>query len=97
MTIAISGPAGASATAAAPAVDQAQPKAAAPAPSTASAAATEDNVTISAAAQEIPQPMSIQVRSLHNQGQSIPQIATKLAISPSAVQSYLGTPAVASK
>jgi DNA-binding NarL/FixJ family response regulator len=93
MTIAISGPAGAGATAAAPAVEQAQPKAAAPAPP----AATDDNVTISAAAQEIPQPMSIQVRSLHNQGQSIPQIATKLAISPSAVQSYLGTPAVASK
>jgi len=93
MTIAISGPAGAGAAAAAPAVEQAQPKAAAPAPP----AATEDKVTISAAAQEIPQPMSIQVRSLHNQGQSISQIATKLAISPSAVQSYLGTPAKASK
>jgi len=50
MTSAISGPAGAGATAAAPVVKQAQPKAAAPAPR----AATEDKVTISAAAQEIP-------------------------------------------
>jgi DNA-binding NarL/FixJ family response regulator len=93
MTIAVAGPAGAGASVAAPVVERTQPKAAAPAPPT----ATEDKVTISAAAQEIPQPMSIQVRSLHNEGQSVPQIATKLAISPSAVQSYLGTPAVATK
>jgi hypothetical protein len=55
MTIAKSGPVGVGATAAAPAVEQVQPKAATPAPS----AATEDNVMISAAAQEVPQPMSI--------------------------------------
>jgi DNA-binding NarL/FixJ family response regulator len=89
MTIAISGPAGSGGTAAAPAV-QVQPTAAAAA---SSAAAAEDKVTISAAAQEIPQPMSVQVLALHNEGQSVPQIATQLAISPSAVQSYLGTPA----
>jgi len=93
MTIAMSGPAGAGGTAAAPGVEQVQPKAAAPAPP----AATEDKVMISAAAQEIPQPMSMQVRSLHNQGQSIPQIATKLAISPSVVQSYLGIPTATPK
>jgi DNA-directed RNA polymerase specialized sigma24 family protein len=93
MTIAKSGPAGAGATAAAPAVEQVQPKVATPAPS----AATEDKVTISAAAQEVPQPMSIQMRTLHNQGRSISQIATTLKISPTAVQSYLGKPAAASK
>jgi DNA-binding NarL/FixJ family response regulator len=96
MTVAISGPAGAGGTAAAPAV-LAQSAAAAAPPSTASAAAAEDKVTISAAAQEMPQPMSVQVLALHNQGQSVPQIATQLAISPSAVQSYLGTPAAAQK
>ncbi|MFZ3217260.1 MAG: helix-turn-helix domain-containing protein [Candidatus Acidiferrales bacterium] len=75
-----------SAAAAAPAAT-APPKAAAtPAP------AAEDTVNISATAQEIQQPLSTQVLLLHNQGQSIPQIATQLAISPSAVQSYLGTP-----
>jgi len=79
MTIAISGPAGTGGAAAAPTV-QAQP-------------AAEDKATISAAAQEAPQLMSAQVLTLHNQGQSVPQIATQLAISPSAVQSYLGTPA----
>lgn len=57
------------------------------------AAAQEDTVNISATAQEVQQPTSVRVRLLHAQGQSIPQIATKLAISPSAVQSYLGTPA----
>jgi hypothetical protein len=57
MTIAISGPAGAAGTAAAPEV-QAQPAAAAPAAST---AAAEDKVTISAAAQELPQPVSMLV------------------------------------
>ena len=93
MTIAKSGPAGVGATAAAPAVEHVQPKAATPAPS----AATEDKVTISAAAQEVPQPISIQVRTLHNQGRSISQIATTLKISPTAVQSYLGKPAAASK
>ncbi len=91
MTIAISGPAGSGGTAAAPAV-QVQPTAA-----TSSAAAAEDKVTISAAAQEIPQPMSVQVLALHNEGQSVPQIATQLEITQGAVQSYLGTPAAASK
>lgn len=85
MTIAIVGPAGAGATAVAPAL---QP----PAPSTTAAATAEDKVTLSAAAQEVPQPMSMQVLALHNQGQSVAQIATQLAISPSSVQSYLGTP-----
>jgi|HubBroStandDraft_3_1064219.scaffolds.fasta_scaffold976648_1 hypothetical protein len=88
MTIAIAGPAVASGSAAAPAVEQAQPKAAAAPP-----AATEDKVTISAAAQKVPKPMSIQVRTLHNQGRSVSQIATTLKISPTAVQSYLGAPA----
>jgi hypothetical protein len=68
-----------------------QPKAAAPAPS----AATEDKVTISAAAQEVPKPMSIQVRALHNQGRSVSQVAMTLKISPTAVQNYLGKPAAA--
>jgi DNA-binding NarL/FixJ family response regulator len=90
MTIAITGPGGA---ATAPAL-QAQPATAA---APASVAAAEDKVTISAAAQEVPQPMSVQVLALHNQGQSVPQIATQLAISASAVQSYLGTPAPGSK
>ena len=93
MTIAISGPAGAAGTAAAPAV-KAHPAADAPA---ASSAAAEDKVTISAAAQELPQAVSMLVLALHNQGQSVPQIATQLAISPSAVQGYSGTPAAAPK
>jgi DNA-directed RNA polymerase specialized sigma24 family protein len=93
MTIAISGSARAGATAAAPAV-QAQPQAAAP---TIPTAAAEDKVTISAAAQEVPKPMSIQVRVLHNQGRSLSQIATTLKISATAVQSYWGTPATAPK
>jgi len=92
MSIAISGVAAAGAAVAAPAVE-AQPKAAAAAP----ANAGEDTVKISAAAQEVPQPMSVQVRALHNQGKSIPQIASKLAISPSSVESYLGTPAATAK
>ena len=72
MTIAIVGPAGAGATAVAPAL---QP----PAPSTTAAATAEDKVTLSAAAQEVPQPMSMQVLALHNQGQSVAQIATQLS------------------
>jgi DNA-binding NarL/FixJ family response regulator len=59
------------------------------------AAAQEDTVKISATAEEVQQPTSVQVRLLHAEGHSIPQIATKLAISPGAVQSYLGTPAQA--
>ena len=90
MNIAITGPVGSGAAAAAPAFQA--PPAAAPAVS-----AAEDKVTISAAAQEVPQPISVQVLALHNQGQSVPQIATQLAISPSAVQSYLGTPPAAAK
>lgn len=57
------------------------------------AAAEEDSVKLSAAAQEVKQPTAAQVRLLHAEGESIPQIATKLAITPHAVQSYLGTPA----
>jgi DNA-binding NarL/FixJ family response regulator len=57
------------------------------------AATQEDTVNISARAPEVQQPTSEQVRLLHAEGQSIPQIATKLAISPGAVPSYLGTPA----
>lgn len=56
----------------------------------------EDTVKISATAQEVQQPTAAQVRLLHAEGQSVPQIATKLAITPHAVQSYLGTPAQAS-
>jgi DNA-binding NarL/FixJ family response regulator len=93
MAIAISGAGG---TAAAAAI-QAQATAAAPPPSTTSATAAEDKVTISAAAQEVPQPMSMQVLALHKEGQSVPQIATQLAISPTAVQSYLGAQAAAQK
>jgi hypothetical protein len=83
MPIAISGPAGAGASAAGPAVEQVQPRAAAATPS----AATQDKVTIAAAAQEVPKPMSIQVRALHNQGGVVSQIATTLKISPTTVQS----------
>jgi DNA-directed RNA polymerase specialized sigma24 family protein len=85
MTIAIVGPAGAGATAAASAL---QP----PAPSTTAAAPGEDKVTLSAAAQEVPQRLSMQVPAPRNQGQSVAQIATRLAISASSVRSYLGTP-----
>ncbi|MGA7852217.1 MAG: hypothetical protein WCA15_02755 [Candidatus Acidiferrales bacterium] len=81
-----SGASGAAAAAVAPA-NVPTPAAAKP------AAAQEDTVKISATAQEVQQPTSVRVRLLHAQGQSVPQIATKLAISPGAVQSYLGTPA----
>ncbi|MFZ0522813.1 MAG: hypothetical protein WAL95_17435 [Candidatus Acidiferrales bacterium] len=57
------------------------------------AAGEEDTVKISAAAHEVKQPTAAQVRLLHAQGESVSQIATKLAITPHAVQSYLGTPA----
>jgi DNA-binding NarL/FixJ family response regulator len=92
MSIAISAIAGSGAAVAAPAV-AVQPKAAAAQP----ANAGEDTVNISAAAQEVPQPMSVQVKALHDQGQSVSQIASKLAISASSVQSYLGTPPATSK
>ena len=59
------------------------------------AASGEDTVKISATAQEVQQPTSAQVRLLHAEGQSVPQIASKLQITPQAVQSYLGTPAQA--
>lgn len=49
-------------------------------------------MTISAAAQEVPKPMSM---ALHNQGPSVSQIAMTLKISPTAVQNYLGKPAAA--
>ncbi|MGC2733412.1 MAG: hypothetical protein WA212_05900 [Candidatus Acidiferrales bacterium] len=91
MVTSVSG-SGASGAAAAAAVEQAS----APAPAAKSAATQEDTVNISATAQQVQQPTSVRVRLLHAQGQSIPQIATKLAISPSAVQSYLGTPAQSS-
>jgi len=78
MSIAISGVAAVGSAAAVPTID-AQPKAV--------------EVQQQAAAQQVPQPLSVQVRALHNQGQSIPQIATKLSIRPSSVQSDWGTPA----
>ncbi len=66
----------------------------APAPAAVKPTATqEDTVKISAAAQEVKQPTATQVRLLHAQGEPVSQIATKLAITPHAVQSYLGTPA----
>jgi DNA-binding NarL/FixJ family response regulator len=71
---------------------QIQPKAVAAAPAPRPTSSGEDTVKISAAAQEVKQPTSSQVRLMRAQGESIPQIATKLAITPSAVQSYLGTP-----
>ena len=92
MTTAIVGTAASGAAAAAV---QAQAKAAAPATTTTTAA--EDSVTISAAAQELQQPTAVQVRLLRNEGQSVPQIAKQLEITQGAVQSYLGTPAAASK
>ena len=92
MTTPISAAVGSGGAAVAPAV-QVQPKAAAPAAAT----AAEDTVKISAAAQEVQQPMSVRVRLLRVQGMAIAQIATELAISPSAVQSYLGKPAQAAR
>jgi hypothetical protein len=80
MSIAISGVAAVGSAVAAPTID-AQPKAL--------------EVQQQAAAQQVPQPLSVQLRALHNQGQSIPQIATKLSIRPSSVQSDWGTPAAA--
>ena len=91
MNIAITGPVGSGAAAAAPAF-QAPPPAAAPAVS-----AAEDKVTISAAAQEVPQPISVQVLALHNQGQSVPQIATQLAIKSERGAKLFGTPPAAAK
>ena len=86
---------GTAASGAAAAAVQAQAKTAAPATTTTTAA--EDSVTISAAAQELQQPTAVQVRLLRNKGPSVPQIAKQLEITQGAVQSYLGTPAAASK
>jgi DNA-binding CsgD family transcriptional regulator len=58
-------------------------------------ASGQDTVKISARAQEVEQPTSAQVRLLHAEGQSVVQIASKLDITPHAVQSHLGTPAQA--
>jgi len=80
---------------AAAAAVQAQAKAAISAGTTATAA--EDSVTISATAQEVQQPPAVQVRLLRNVGLSVPQIATQLKLSASAVQSYLGAPAPTAK
>jgi DNA-binding NarL/FixJ family response regulator len=74
---------------------RAQPKAAAQTPATKTTA--EDSVTISATAQEVQQPTAVQVQLLRNEGQSVQQIATQLAISTNAVQSYLGNPAAPAK
>jgi|HubBroStandDraft_1064217.scaffolds.fasta_scaffold24635_4 DNA-directed RNA polymerase specialized sigma24 family protein len=93
MTTAIVGTAASGGAAAAMA--PVQPKAAAPAATTATAA--EDSVTISATAQEVQQPTAAQVRLLRHEAQSVPQIATQLNITASAVQSYLGAPAPAAK
>jgi hypothetical protein len=93
MTIAISGAGGSAAAAAI----QAQATAAAPPPSTTSAAAAQDKVTISAATQEAQQLTAVQVRLLRNEGQSVPQLATQMKITASAVQSYLGAQATAQK
>jgi DNA-binding NarL/FixJ family response regulator len=92
MSIAISGTAAPAAISPAAAVSV-QPKAAA----ATSGNAGEDTVKISSAAQEVPKSMSVQVRTLHNQGKSVAQIASKLSISASSVQSYLGTPAATAK
>jgi DNA-directed RNA polymerase specialized sigma24 family protein len=99
MTTAIVGTAGSAGAAAAAAVAHVQPKAATPAAAatTSPATAAEDSVTISATAQEVRQPTAAQVRLLRNEGQSVPQIATKLKISASEVQNYLGTAAAATK
>jgi DNA-binding NarL/FixJ family response regulator len=72
------------------AVQGVQPSAAAPA-ATKPAASGEDTVKISATAQEVQQPTSAQVRLLHAEGQSVAQIASKLEITPHAVQTYLVT------
>lgn len=48
-------------------------------------------------AEEAQHPISAQVRLLHAQGQSVPQIASKLQIRLQALQSCLGTPEQASK
>jgi DNA-binding NarL/FixJ family response regulator len=74
---------------------QAQPKAAAQAPATKTAA--EASATISATAREVQQPTAVQAQLLRNEGQSVQQIATQLAISTNAVQSYLGAQATAQK
>jgi DNA-binding NarL/FixJ family response regulator len=71
-----------------------QSRAAAPA-ATKPASSGEEAVKISATAQEVQQPTPAQVRWLPAQGQSVPQIASKLQITPQAVQNYLGTPAQA--
>ena len=76
---------------------QAQPKAAAQAQAQATGTSAEDSVTISATAQEVQQPTAVQVQLLRNEGQSVQQIATQLAISTNAVQSYLGNPAAPAK
>jgi hypothetical protein len=83
MTIAIVGTAALGGAAAAP-VALARPKAAAT-----TATAAEDTVKISAEAQEVQQATAVQVRLLRNEGQFVPQIATQLKLSASAVQSYL--------
>jgi len=95
MTTAIVGTEAPGGAATAAAVAQAQPKAEAPAATTATPA--EGSVTISAMAQEVQQPTAVQVRVLRNEGQSVPQIATDLKITASAVQSYLGAQAGAQK
>jgi DNA-directed RNA polymerase specialized sigma24 family protein len=74
---------------------QVQPKAAAQAPPT--RAAAEDSVTISATAQEVQQPTAVQVQLLRNEGQSVQQIATQLAISTNPVQSWYPAQATAQK
>ncbi len=95
MSTTIVGTAASGGAAAAPAAVRAQPKAAAQAPATKTTA--EDSVTISATAQEVRQPTAVQVQPLRNEGQSVQQIATQLAISTNAVQSYLGNPAAPAK
>jgi hypothetical protein len=52
--------------------------------------APEDSVIIPAPAQEVRQAVAVQVELQRNVGQSVQQIATPLAMSTSAVQSYLG-------
>jgi hypothetical protein len=74
---------------------QAQAKATASAAATKTAA--EDSVTISATAQEVQLPTAVRVQLLRNEGQSVQQIATQLAISTNAMQSYLGNPAAPAK
>jgi hypothetical protein len=76
------------------AVGGVQPSTAAPA-ATKPAASGEDTVKISATAQQVQQASSAQVRLSHAEGPSVAQIASKLDITPHAVQSYLVTPAQA--